>query len=532
MESRHDSRWDNLANEIADELGLSADDEIPTPRDIASALFEAQPWMQTAKEECGHHIAAAYVDAEPPPGAMTYQERGGPPRAAMIGVMMGAPEGEYSKPVNVTALIYDAEMTSQQNTEGETIYHIGNMVATLPDAETILALGKDLLAPLIKAWLQHCKPDRRKTAIVPETLATFHLTQEPTTQLDRSDSEEISAYTGFQARPSEQAYLPNLVLPEDALIPWLPLYYIDAHIRKKRNKGTPYVARIFLEAVLAVPTGSRNGRRTLDVEFGEIVKSENSWLFPNGRYAQARYPDVEDALKQVHNMRFPWAGEDGSGGRWATVVVRNIPRAWNAYQDKVIFEIAYPPGVNNRGPLVYKPALRILAQQSVLRWRAMLALYYLWDRYGRLNSRYIQPTRPKLARNAEDQLIGKDEDVLTTKDGVPIRQYMIGSGDKRRLRPGVIALDPAGNRVFDIRKAARERNPAANAYRILTPDQVMEVAFGPAEKRLPQTTIRKRRLDALNAVRHLADANYCSIEEVGGGYRILPPYGWGARFDP
>lgn len=100
---------------------------------------------------------------------------------------------------------------------------------------------------------------------------------------------------------------------------------------------------------------------------------------------------------------------------------------------------------------------------------------------------------------------------------------MIGSGDKRRLRPDVIALDTAGNRVFDITKAARERNPAANAYRILTPDQVMEVAFGPAEKRLPQTTIRKRRLDAINAVRHLANANYCTIEEAGGGYRILPP---------
>ncbi len=531
MESRHDSRWDDLANEIADDLGLSADDEIPTPRDIAIALFEGQPWIQTAREECGQQIAAAYVDADPPSGAMTFRERGGPPRAAMIGVMMGTPEGEYGKPADLTALIYDAEMTSQQNTEGETIYNIGNMVATLPDAETILALGKDLLAPLIKTWLQHCKPDRRKTAIIPETLAAIHLTQEPDTLFDRSNSEEISAHTGFQARPSEQAYLPNLALSEDSLIPWLPLYYIDAYLGKKRNKGTPYVARIFLEAILTVPTSSRNGRRTLDVEFGEIVKSENSWLFPNGRYARARYPDVEDALKQVHNLRFPWEGEDGSGGRWATVVVRNTPRAWNAYQDKVIFEIAYPPGINDRGPLVYKPALRILAQQSVLRWRAMLALCYLWDRYGRRNSRYIQPTRPKFARNADDLFIGEDGIVLTTKSGSPIRHYMIGSGDKRRLRPDVIALDTAGNRVFDITKAARERNPAANAYRILTPDQVMEVAFGPTEKRLPQTTIRKRRLDAINAVRHLENANYCGIEEVSGGHRILPPFGWGARFD-
>lgn len=531
MESRHDNRWDDLANKIADDLELSADDEIPTPSDVAKALFMSPPWIQAAKEECGQNIAAAYMNAKPPAGAMTFQKNGGPPRAAMIGVMMGAPEGEYSKPVNVTALIYDAEMTSQQNTDGETIYHIGNMVATLLDAETILALGKDLLAPLIKAWLQHCKPDKRNTAIMPETFATVHLTQEPTALFDRSNSEEIPTYTGFQARTHEQAYLPNFAPLEDALIPWRPLYYLDACLGNRRNKGTPYDARIFFETVLAVPTGNRIGERTLEVEFGEIVKSKNSWLFPNGRYAKNRYPDVVAALERVHNLRFPWTGADGSGGLWAAVIVRNMPRAWNAYRDKVIFEIYYPAGVNDRGPLVYKPALRILAQQSVLRWRAKLALCYLWDRYGRLGSRYIQPTRPKLARNAEDQLIDKDGKVLTVKKGTPIRKYMSGSGDNRRLRPDVIALDAAGNRVFDLKKAARERNPAANAYRPLTSDQIMEVAYGPAEKRLPQTTIRKRRLDAINALRYLDNKGYCSIEEVEGSYRILPPDGWGARFE-
>ncbi|MDE0071888.1 MAG: hypothetical protein OXO48_19405 [Caldilineaceae bacterium] len=531
MESRHDCQWDNLGNDVADNLELALDVEIPTPADIANGLHMLLPWLLTAQKECEREIAAAYIAAGPPAGAITFPNGGGPPQAAKIGVGMGELEGKEGMPVNIVALIYDAEITTHQNEDGETIHSIGNLVATLPNTEAILALGKNLLAPLIKAWLQHCEPDRRKTAIMPETLATLHLVREPTSLSVRPGLEEIPANTGFQAGPHEQASLPNLAPLEGTLIPWLPLYYLDSCIPEKRNKGAPYVARIYLEAILAVPTETRTGERTVDIEFGELVKSRDSWLFPNGRYTQDRYPDVRRALDKVHNLRFPWEGDDGSGGKWASVVVRNVPRAWNAYSDKVVFEIRYPAGVNDRGPLVYRLALRILAQQSVLRWRAYLTLCYLWDRWGRWGSYYIQPTRPIVDRGAEDEFIDIDGKVLTDKSGKPISEYMTGSGDKRRLRSGVVARDLHGNPTFDITKAARERNPAANAYRVLNPDEIVELAFGPAERQLSQTAIRKRRLDAIKALRHLEKESYCTIEEDNGRYRILPPDGWGAGFD-
>ena len=67
---------------------------------------------------------------------------------------------------------------------------------------------------------------------------------------------------------------------------------------------------------------------------------------------------------------------------WVAVAVRTYPKSWNAYSSPVRFEVELPPGVNDRGPLVYRPALRELGQKSALRYRAYLGLCYLWDRHG------------------------------------------------------------------------------------------------------------------------------------------------------
>ncbi len=133
-------------------------------------------------------------------------------------------------------------------------------------------------------------------------------------------------------------------------------------------------------------------------------------------------------------------------------------------------------------------------------------------------------------RNESRDLLGEDGEVLTDEGGNPIRQYMTGKEDKRRLRDDVVALNAEDERVYSVAEAARDPNPAANVYPILTPDQVMELAFGPAEKQLSPTAIRKRRLDSIRGLRLMAEQGYCNIVEADEGYRILPPNGWGAGF--
>ena len=174
----------------------------------------------------------------------------------------------------------------------------------------------------------------------------------------------------------------------------------------------------------------------------------------------------------------PWELPDGTGGSRAVVIVRDMPRVWNAYHDSVTFEIDLPPGVNAQGPLVYRPALRELGQQSAMRYRAALGLCWMWDRYGAHNGRYIQPTRPRLARDEHDRILDAEGTIFVGKDGQPVRTYTVQKRQKGKLtriaRPGIVPLDESGQPV-PLSAAAQERNPAADRYPILTPAQLVEL---------------------------------------------------------
>ncbi len=114
----------------------------------------------------------------------------------------------------------------------------------------------------------------------------------------------------------------------------------------------------------------------------------------------------------------------------------------------------------DRGPLIYRPVLRQLGQQAALRYRAYLGLCYLWDRYDAAHGRYIQPTRPRLARDAEDRKLNAEEKIITGRDGRPVQLWTIpGRDGQRKARPGIAPLDAAGNPVA-LADAAQERNPA------------------------------------------------------------------------
>ena len=132
------------------------------------------------------------------------------------------------------------------------------------------------------------------------------------------------------------------------------------------------------------------------------------------------------------------------------------------------FSVDLPPGVRDRGPLVYKPALRTLGQRSAMQWRAYLNLCYLWDRYGAKNGRYIQPTRPRLARDKDDRILDAEGAILLGKDGQPVRTYTVPARRKgqpaRIARPGIVLLDEGGRPVPALADAAQERNPAPSAF--------------------------------------------------------------------
>ena len=391
---------------------------------------------------------------------------------------------------------------------------------------------KHPLAALIEGWLlRPVEADCRETAILPATLANVRDANAPATLFDLSEHERAP---GFTPHPIERAYLPDLAPAGNEIAPALPLLMWDTSTEggPRRGKGAPLPLRIWIEAVLALPTHERFSTRRVSVHYGDLT----GWLMPNGEYRQRDFPAIRMALHCVHNLRLPWELPDGTGGSRSVVVVRDMPRTWNAYDDLVTFEISLPPGVNDRGPLVYRPALRRLGQKAALRYRAELGLCWLWDRYGAHNGRYIQPTRPRLSRDDQDRILDAEETIIVGKDGQPVRTYIVQARRRGKLvrieRPGIVPLDADGRPVPTLADAAQERNPAADRYPVLTPEQQVQLCYplDLAGKRLTPSAVRKRRERARNALELMAEEGYCVIENADGGLRILPPQGWGAGY--
>lgn len=113
---------------------------------------------------------------------------------------------------------------------------------------------------------------------------------------------------------------------------------------------------------------------------------------------------------------------------------------------------------------------------------------------------------------------------------------MIGKGGNRRLRSDVVALDDQGNRVYRISQAARDPNPAAERYPVLSDADLVTFCYPAIDKtsrggkRLSRSARSNWQRRAREVIEGIADKGYCIIEEVDNGVRIMPPAGWGASY--
>lgn len=404
-----------------------------------------------------------------------------------------------------------------------------------PPAERKKAGLQHPYTPLLRAFLNPPKNgNTRKTGILSAALTRNPLKDTPTATLF-----DIKAFhkqgVGFSPSPEDQAHLPDFELANPTqLAPALPLLmYDEARAGKKPGRGsptTPWELRAWIELILTTPAAERYSSDEICVRYGDFVE----WLMPNGRYSKKCFQAIDRALDEVHNLRLPWE-IDGVGGLWSVILVISKPRTWNAYNDLLIFKTSLPPGVSGYGPLIYRPALREMGQESVLQYRSYLSLSWMWDHYGATKGRYIQSTRVCLVRDKNDNLVDDEGAIILDKNGNPARTWMIKRKRNKKTiwepRPGIVPLDADGKPVPSLNDAARERNPAADQYPILTPQQLVALAYMDEQKQLTPATHRKRQERSRKALNAIEGKGLCTLENIDGGIRILPPHGWGASFD-
>ena len=368
------------------------------------------------------------------------------------------------------------------------------------------------LVPLIKAGLaqpERVSANRRTTGIFPKPFEGVRAALPMLTL----DGEDPRLPDWEVAQPSLAQYLPEFGHPESPIVPtaYAFMYEGAGGAINARGRGAPAPLRLFVEMLLSLPLEYRKGGRVYTPDL--TLRDVRDWLYPATKERGSRYrkkrdlPLIRRALRTMNNTiaRLP------NGGEWIPVVYRGM--YGDELDSKVEVEVRLPEG-SGRGALIDRARLRRLGLVSAPAYQAGLGLAFYWDRFATHKGRRIQPTIPRMARDSDGLLVGRDGQVLLDRRGAPITKYT----DRR-----AVPLNDFGERTT-IEHAARERNPSIIKRLPELSDDDLLLLFHPtdatkvegAARRMRLLRIRNKTLPRLDGEAWIVD-----------GDRILPPDGYG-----
>lgn len=541
MESRPDFEnvWDDLANKVADDLGRTDDETLPTPADVAVALGEY--WMAMAREKYQLQFSDLYdlvkkgypEDRSPlfPPSAPPDS----PPRwhnldTAYYGLRIeGLPISDWL--MNADGEI-DRRLTSGLQALNLVVLFVGT--ADIPPP---VEVGDDLIAgfegvhtiwqsvdpakraglehplkPLIAGWLNRpevIQPDLdkggrlRTQGIMPDGLFSGQPYSIPA-QLRSDNGDEQFSNLGKVERDSEQLPLLADIL-DDADLPIAPLLLAKAagFHGLQPGRGARLDKRILIFSLLEMPLSQRRpGGR---YELRRPLRFWRDLLWPT-RDGKSSYRPIKhkqalrDALTAINLAEIIMP--DGSS--WIPVVRRGIPDL-DSLDSEVIIQIELPSG-SDRGPQVDKGVLAVAGVVSDPAFDLELGIAYLWDEAKRRNGGYrVYATRPEVIRNKQGHIMDAADQVIV-EGGKPVTRW-----DHPRA----------------VRTGRMERNPAADRVRVLGREARRRLAYGSGTSKRPDQLSRERaatdkRLAGIESDgRILIERDAVDLRNGGDGWRIL-----------
>ena len=315
-----ESAWNDLANKVADDLGLAHDELLPTPADVAGVLGE--DWMVRArkkyqlqfsdlynlvKEEYPEDRSALFPQSDSPVDpptiwhdlSMDYGLRiEGLPVSEMLMNADGEIDRRLTAGLQTLHLIVlfvgpDEVLRSVGTADDQPVGAEDNLIAGFEavdmiwqSADPAQRAGLDHpLAMLIKGWMDDrpVEPDKRATAIMPNATRVTNITvlsADDCTLFDLDTWVPTTEAIGAQ----DQAVLPGLE-SGSSLIPALPLYLYDgtgAPI-SQGGGGAALPLRIWVEVVTAVRIEERERGRSIPIPYTLREMTEAQWA---GRLAK------------------------------------------------------------------------------------------------------------------------------------------------------------------------------------------------------------------------------------------------------
>lgn len=276
----------------------------------------------------------------------------------------------------------------------------------------------------------------------------------------------------------------------------MPLQVVrTAEIKPQTKSGAvSHELRIFFEAMMALQPNQR--RADLMFKLGDLI----DFLYPNGKFHWTnQMPHIKRALGVLHTYAtVPWIDDQGSLREWRPVAVR-APLMDDATQDTPIYiEVQMPPDAR-RGHMVIKNIHRKIGMKSAAKWNAYHVAAYLWDKYGTVRGKLVDPTRPIEMRDDQNRLVDATGKPLVNRNGKEIK-----SSYHREA----------------IKQLEREPNiDTINRYPILTDEDLILACF-------PNGYNKKGRREYLKRAKahwqQMEDDGILIIHKELNGWRILP----------
>ena len=284
---------------------------------------------------------------------------------------------------------------------------------------------------------------------------------------------------------------------EPSILPaTMPLEVVRTERLKAQTKSgaVSHELRIFFEAMMALEP--KETQKDLMFRLGHLI----DFLYPNGKFNWTnQMPHIKRALGVLHlYATVPWIDDTGSLREWRPVVVR-APLMDDATRDTPIYiDVKMPPDAK-RGHMILKGIHRRIGMKSAPQWNAYHVACYLWDKYGTVKGKLVDPTRPIETRDAENRLVAVNGTPLVNKNGKEIKS----------------PYHPEAIRQLD-----REPNPdAINRHPVLSFEDLILACF---PNGYPANNRRKYLQRAKAHWQQLEDDGILIIHKKRNGWRILP----------
>ena len=273
----------------------------------------------------------------------------------------------------------------------------------------------------------------------------------------------------------------------------LPFELYQQGLATTKSAAVAMPVRLAFEALMQMEPGTHTER--LYWQLGDLI----DYLNPDGRFNwtnQLAY--ILDGLSALYWLRFPYTPNGEGEVDWIPFLPRAVPNQNSNRGSRIIIEVSLPPDVNAHGMMVEKNVVRLLGKKSSARFNAYLTACWIFDRYGTVSGKIIDPTMPEDRRNNRGELVD------------PSGKPVVDSRGKRVTK----AKTAEAARQLD-----RKANPDRDRYPILDNGDLIRACY---PRGIPTAQRREYLRRAKKAWTELESDGFVRIDRLDSGWRIMP----------